>query len=133
MTIKESAKMLALIKIVYPSAYKDIDEDTTRATINIWQHAFEDVPYIILSLAFENFCKKSKYPPTIAEMYEEIKSLYYTAAYGNTSNGADAQRKYVIEQTSRFRGEIEHQINYRCITKEMMLETQETNLLKGVD
>jgi hypothetical protein len=135
MTNEEAAKLLALIKVAYPTSYRDLDEDSTRATIAMWKNTFADVPYVILTLAFENFRRRSKYPPTIAEMYEELKALYYIAIgdmhMAEIRGESDARSRFVLEQTSRFRGgEIERSINYCNITEEMLLEAQEKNLLK---
>lgn len=135
MTNEEAAKLLAMIKIAYPTSYRDLDEDSTRATIAMWQNTFADVPYVILTLAFENFRRRSKYPPTIAEMYEELKSLYYISVFdaqqAEQFGKPDERCRYVLEQTSRFRGdEIERSINYCNITDEMLLETPQRNLLK---
>ena len=136
MTTEEAAKLLALIKVAYPTSYRDLDEDSTRATINMWKSTFADVPYVILTLAFENFRRRSKYPPTIAEMYEELNALYYIALgdvqMAEIDGAADARSKYVLAQTSRFRGDsIERSIEYSCITDEMLLEAPKTDLLEG--
>ena len=135
MTKEEAAKLLAMIKIAYPTSYRDLDDDSTWATIAMWQNTFSDVPYVILTLAFENFRRRSKYPPTIAEMYEELKALYYISAHDVQTSSffgeIDDRALFVFKQTSRFRGgEIERSINYCNITKEMLLEAQEKNLLK---
>lgn len=136
MTTEEAAKLLALIKVAYPTSYRDLDEDSTRATINMWQSTFADVPYVILTLAFENFRRRSKYPPTIAEMYEELQHLYYIAI-GDISmqefrGESTARSKFVLEHTSRFRGDnIERSIAYSYITDDMLLGSPKTDLLEG--
>ena len=138
MTNEEAAKLLALIKVAYPTSYRDLDEDSTRATIAMWKNTFADVPYVILTLAFENFRRRSKYPPTIAEMYEELKSLYYIAI-GDISmrefrGESTARSRYVLEHTSRFRGDsIPRSIEYSYITDDMLLEAPKTELLEGGD
>ena len=75
----EAAKLLALIKVAYPSTYKDMDEKTKIATVNMWQTTFVTVPYAIMEMAFDHFRRVSKFAPTIADMHEELKTLHFQA------------------------------------------------------
>ena len=79
MNKQESIKFLALIKVAYPTAYRDIDDDTVMATVNMWQMSFPDVPYPIMEQAFNHHRVVSKFPPTVAEMVAELKAIYYEA------------------------------------------------------
>lgn len=79
MNKQEAAKLLSLIKLSYPTAYRDIDRDTANATVNMWQMSFPDVPYPIMEQAFNHFRMASKFPPTVAEMVEELRHIYYEA------------------------------------------------------
>lgn len=79
MTKKEATQLLAIIKLSYPTAYRDLDEVTRNATINMWQMSFADVPYPIMEQALNRFRLNSKFPPTVAEMVEELKHLHYKA------------------------------------------------------
>lgn len=76
---EESIKLLALIKVAYPSAYKDMDKETKLATVNMWQTTFPSVPYAIMEMAFNRFRMTSKFPPTVAEMAEELANVHYQA------------------------------------------------------
>lgn len=82
MNREESIKLLALIKVAYPTAYKDMDNASKQATVNMWHSTFTDMPYPIMEMAFNHFRLKSKFPPTVAEMAEELKGLYYEALQG---------------------------------------------------
>ena len=75
----EAAKLLSLIKLSYPTAYRDIDRETANATVNMWQMSFPDVPYPIMEQAFNHFRMVSKFPPTVAEMVEEGEHYDYLA------------------------------------------------------
>ena len=75
----EATKLLALIKIAYPTAYRDMDEASKKATVNMWQMSFPDVPYPIMEQAFNHYRMISKYPPTVAEMVEELKQIHFKA------------------------------------------------------
>lgn len=79
MNREEAIKLLALIKVAYPTAYKDMDNASKQATVNMWQTSFSRVPYPIMEMAFNRFRMVSKFSPTVAEMAEELKNLYYQA------------------------------------------------------
>lgn len=124
MTLEESVKLLALIKLAYPNSYKDIDKDTQLATVNMWQRAFDTVPLAIMELALDHFVKVSKFPPTIADVCEELKSIHFEALQNVLSGGE--QRKlslYIMQQTERFTERNDHRINYGKVE----------NLLNGVN
>ena len=126
MTLEESIKLLALIKLAYPNSYKDIDKDTQIATVNMWQRAFETVSFSIMELALDHFVKASKFPPTIADIYDELKSIYFEALQNVLILGDCEQRnlnKYIMQQTERFTERNDHRINYNKVQ----------NLLTGVN
>jgi hypothetical protein len=79
MNSQEAAKLLALIKLAYPTAYRDIDKETAQATVSMWQMSFPDVPYPIMEQAFNHFRMVSKFPPTVAEMVAELRHIYFEA------------------------------------------------------
>ena len=113
MTKKEAAKLLELIKLSYPHAYRDMDDDWKLATINMWYMSFPDVPYPIMEQAFNHFRMVSKFPPTVAEMGLELKRIYQeatTCALIHKSIGdEDLASRYreVMEYTKRYRNESE--------------------------
>ena len=79
MNKQEAIKLLALIKVAYPTAYKDMDQASKQATVNMWAGSFPDVPYPIMEQAFNHFRMVSKFPPTVAEMVEELKHIHFQA------------------------------------------------------
>ena len=126
MTVEESIKLLALIKLAYPNSYKDIDKDTQLATVNMWQRNFNSVPFAIMELALDHFVKASKFPPTIADICDELKSLHYEALENLLTLNAGEQRnlnKCIMEHTKGFTERNDHRISYNKIQ----------NLLNGVN
>ena len=109
MNKQEAAKLLSLIKLSYPTAYRDIDKETANATVTMWQMSFPDVPYPIMEQAFNHFRMASKFPPTVAEMVEELRKIYNQAVEGalvRKSMGeleAVAQYRLVMAYTARFK------------------------------
>ncbi len=82
MTKKEAAMLLNLIKLSYPTAYRDMNDEWKVATINMWASSFADCPYPIIEQAFNHYRMTHKFPPTVAEMVEELKKVYYQALEG---------------------------------------------------
>ena len=82
MTKQEAVKLLALIKVAYPTAYRDMDDASKKATVNMWAGSFPDVPYPLMEQAFNHYRLISKFPPTVAEMVEELKHIYNQAVEG---------------------------------------------------
>ena len=79
MTKKEAAKLLTLIKLSYPASYRDQDEEWMLATINMWAGSFREVPYSLMEQGFNHYRMTHKFPPTVAEMVEELRHIHNTA------------------------------------------------------
>lgn len=109
MNKKEAIQLLALIKVAYPTAYRDMDQASKQATVNMWHMSFPDVPYPIMEQAFNHFRMISKYPPTVAEMVEELKQIHFHAtecALVHKSMGnEEGARQYraIMDCTSRYK------------------------------
>lgn len=105
----EAMQLLAMIKLAYPSSYKDLDARGAKATANMWENSFRDVPYQIMEQAFNSLRMKLKFPPTVAEMAEEIRVLHYEAArqgdmMRQIGNQEAARRYYALSDSiSRFK------------------------------
>lgn len=106
MTVEESIKLLALIKLAYPNSYKEIDKDTQLATVKMWQRTFDTLPFAIIQMALDHFVKKSKFPPTIADMVEELKNIHYEAVQSALIVDNKEQRNMyirIMQHTERYK------------------------------
>lgn len=109
MNKQEAVKLLALIKVAYPTAYRDMDDASKKATVNMWQMSFADVPYPIMEQAFSHFRMVSKFPPTVAEMVDELKNIHNEATecalINKTLGNEEAVRQYrmVMSITARYK------------------------------
>ena len=109
MTKQEAAKLLSLIKLSYPTAYRDIDSQTANATVMMWASSFPEVPYPIMEQAFNHFRMVSKFPPTVAEMVDELKQIHYQATELALIHKSLGNEEYVrgyravMEVTSRYK------------------------------
>lgn len=111
MNREETIKFLALVKVAYPTAFKDMDNMSKQATVNMWQSTFPTASYPIMEMALNNFRMTSKYPPTVAEMCEELKHLHWQAvedslracAFGNEQDIRACE--WVMEHTEAFKND----------------------------
>lgn len=121
MNREESIKFLALIKVAYPYTYKDIDKETANATVNMWHNTFSDVPYEIIGMAFDHFRRISNKPPTVADMYKELRHLYWTATMEACSTDNEELRKKcqcIMVYTDFCKSaDIKHSINLKSIER----------------
>ena len=105
----EATKLLALIKVAYPNSYKGMDNASLTATVNMWAMSFPDVPYPIMEQAFNTLRMQLKFPPTVADMAEQIRVLYYDALHmadiqRQLDNREGANRYHAIaDRISRFK------------------------------
>lgn len=134
MNKEEATKFLALIKIAYPKAYRGMDNDSIIATVIMWQNTFADVPYSIMEMALDHYRKTSEFEPTVASIYKELKGLYYMALEDVMTSNNEKRIKlgrYVMEQTSRFRGDItnHYKINYSALNE--LSDGKAAHLLEG--
>ena len=79
MNKQEAGKILAILKAAYPMAYKDIGNQELLGVVNVWQNQFSDVNAKIVYIALNKCIKTCKFVPTIAEVHEVIKALYWDA------------------------------------------------------
>lgn len=108
MNKQEAVKLLAMIKIAYPSAYRDTDDKANLATVNMWHISFPDVPFPIMEQAFNRYRMTNKFPPTVAEMAQELHHIYNQAVECaltyKTFGDREAEDRYraVMAYTARF-------------------------------
>ena len=122
---KEAIKFLALIKVAYPTAYRDMDNDSKIATVNMWQSTFSEIPLRIMEFAFDHFRRVSKFPPTVADIYEELRHVYYRAmqdSFCSEDKLVQDRAEWIMQYTNGFRGnEVPCKIEYSQIREEDML------------
>lgn len=75
MTSAEISEIFAVITLAWPnSEIAKADARTLRMTVALWTKMAADVEYYFGVKAIHELCKKSKFPPTIAEFLEEVKA-----------------------------------------------------------
>lgn len=123
MNKQEATQLLALIKVAYPTAYRDLDAATKKATVNMWAMSFPDVPYPIMEQALAHFRMTSKFPPTVAEMVEELKEMHNQATemalIHKTMGNDDLVKKFkaIMDYTYRYKDSSNFGLQLGSLTK----------------
>lgn len=68
-------KMLGILKIAYPNAYKDITKDDANAMIALYQKQFVDYDTSLVMVAVEEIIGSNVFPPSIADIKQKVYSL----------------------------------------------------------
>lgn len=77
MTHAETTALLAEIEITYPYAYSKVSKDSAELMVYIWQQSFATIPLPLMRAALHSHRLVSKYPPTIAELVEQLRTQYF--------------------------------------------------------
>ena len=79
MTKAETAQILAILKAAYPNTFKSLSAEDASATINVWASQFANIPVNVVMVAVNKLISTNVFPPTITEVKERIRSLYWEA------------------------------------------------------
>ena len=123
MNKEEATKFLAIIKVAYPKSYRNMDRDSLNATINMWHKTFEDVPFKIMEMALDHYRKVSEFEPTIADMYKELKNVYYQALTDALTTESESVKKLcecIMQHTSVFKYDPVIKINYSSLNEGLL-------------
>ena len=75
MTKQETAKIMAVLKVMYPQYYAKQDEAEQRAAVNAWHRYLADYDYRVAQAAVDMVVVSSKYPPSVAEVLEKVRAI----------------------------------------------------------
>lgn len=122
MTLEEVNKLLALVKVNYNYAFKSMTEQEKVMLVKSWSFALQDIPADIVTLAFMQLVSTHKWLPSPAEIREQVRDLYYSAAYQDTcgmdgegDEQAERVRRYIVDKTSHLRGDRAAQLSLDAI------------------
>ena len=79
MTREDTIKVLAILKAAYPASYRNMTKDEANGTVNIWATQFANIPYEVVSIAVNKLISTNTFPPSISEVKEKIRGLYWEA------------------------------------------------------
>ena len=109
MTKKEAGQILAILKAAYPSSYNGMTKEEANGTVSIWAMQFADMPADIVMMAVHKLISSCKFPPSVAEVKDKIKSIHWET-YDLISGGKgfiseDLKQKYqrIYEATADYK------------------------------
>ena len=79
MNKKEAVQILAILKAAYPSSYNGMTKEEASGTVSVWAMQFESIPVDIVMMAIHKLIASNKFPPTVAEVKDKIKSIHWEA------------------------------------------------------
>lgn len=79
MTKQEVNNLLAFMKANYSYAFKSMSTDDKYILLNSWAFALQDMDANIVMIACLKLLSVCKWLPTVAEIRDKVKDLYYEA------------------------------------------------------
>jgi hypothetical protein len=77
MTREETIKVLAILKAAYPNSYKNMTREEAQGTVSVWAMQFAAFPVEVVLLAINKIIASSTFPPTISEVKEKMRGMYW--------------------------------------------------------
>lgn len=77
MTKADAARLIAVMIKAYPNSDKYKEVDDVKATVNLWATVFASDPAEIVELAMMKHIQISKWPPSIAELRENMMEIQH--------------------------------------------------------
>ena len=96
MTNDEAIKILAVLTAAYPHSYKSMTPEEANGVVAVWSLQFADVPADIVFMAVNMAISSCKFPPSISEVKEKLKNLFwesYTLLMQNSEPLDEPMRK----------------------------------------
>lgn len=122
MTLKESAQILAVLTAAYPNAYKNMSENEAAGVALVWASQFDDVPADIVFMALQKAISTCKFPPTICEVKEKLRSLHFES-YEKISSYRSKLIKLSNEELEQYKRVNDLTYDYKYIDTEPKLKT----------
>lgn len=98
MNKEEILKIIKILKISYPSYFRELQDDEIVLMTQLWEKKFKNYSLDQVSNAIDNLTSKSKYMPSISEVLSEIVQINTPQLklnpYGEWENVLKAIRKY---------------------------------------
>lgn len=112
MTKPEVNKLLALMKANYSYAFKTMSRQEKILLLNTWTFTLQDLDAGVVMIAVMQLISTNKWLPTVAEIREKCKDLYYEASFRECDVFFDelpeskkAAYRAIVDKTSHLRGD----------------------------
>lgn len=107
MNFTDTKKLLAILRAAYPAFYSKMRDSESAGIVNVWQSAFSDIPSEYVTIAVQSLIKThSGYPPDIAAVHTEIKTLLAAATGEPTDEELWLIYKHAVQESGYRENEI---------------------------
>ena len=79
MNREETTQILAILKAAFPNSFKNMTQQEAAGTVTTWQVQFNDIPFDIVMIALQKVISVSEFPPTVAAIRGQFRSIYIDA------------------------------------------------------
>ena len=121
MTQKEATQILAILKAAYPNSYRGMSKEEAIGTVNVWATQFMSIPAPIVMIAVNKLISTNTFPPSIGEVKERIRGLYFEAKaelpyqhgglYANNTTELSPERTALLKEIIRITEPMRTMIN----------------------
>ena len=125
MTKQEVNKLLALMQANYSSAFKGMSQQDKYLLLNTWAFTLQDLDANIVTLAAMQVISKSKWMPTVAEIREQCKALYYEASTACCEFRFEGMPEWekkaynaLAEKTNHLRGDTQIELSLQAMMRD---------------
>lgn len=136
----EVVAILGILKVSFPRFYANITKSEAEETIALWQEMFSDTSPAVVTLAVKSLISHLKFPPTIADVKEEIANRthkenaidYWNEAYNMICNGSymtQEEFEQCSEVCQRYFGSVAR-LREKSRTEKLNLEVEQSNFNK---
>lgn len=75
MTEKETAQIMAVLKVAYPRYYQNLTQEEALQAVKLWHSMLLDYPYEVVQKSVKALIATTKFPPAVSEVIEKIQLL----------------------------------------------------------
>ncbi len=132
MDVKETAAVMAILKIAYPRYYANTTTAEAKETLNLWHTMLAEYPADMVNAAVKALVATNVYPPTIADVISSIKQLTQkknmseVAAWGLVKTAIRNSAYHSTEEFDRLPDDIKATIGNANVLREWALADDES-------
>lgn len=131
MTINETAKIMAVLKVAYPRYYQGQTSEEVRRAVSLWDSMLKDYTYELISKAVKALIATEKFPPTVADVIEKINlvtskpQLSEIEAWGMVKKAIRNSTYHSEEEFEKLPQEVKNAIGNHAALREWAMSEEE--------
>ena len=132
MDVKETAAVMAILKIAYPRYYANTTTAEAKETLNLWHTMLAEYPADMVNAAVKALIATNVYPPTIADVISSIKQLTQkknmseVVAWGLVKNAIRNSAYHSVEEFDKLPPEIQETVGSPMVLREWAMSDDES-------